>query len=1395
MASAAPPMKWEPDIAPESNRSLNQQPVGRSSPVRQNSLHAGNVLAPAGTSQASDTSVSIGTSLGRPEEVSNEYGDSQTPTPPHFQSPPPATPLQQGTSGSSGTSAGDWSPHPKLSQQNSVEKVQAVASNPPVDPTSCNGPHSIAALQEKLYQLTSQTTEALAAQQSKSEEVKAAAAAVNEIPVSEGGTGADGKSYTMGVSSHEVMGEGTQLGGIEGSTRGDDERLRAMGDVRRTDECEVNLNCGIMTQSVPMPVPLQASQVPLQSNQMPVHTSTAIPASCLTYHPLAVGSISLPTSGFTGALPYWTASPSPSTSSVASPQSSSVSEQHGVPQSHHPLSHILSSAQVPLLCSSSSASSSHSATPHAPVSYDVNMQTLQQKLASISMTGAQPLGPLSPQSTLHSSVVAGTIPHHQTIEGVAVVQHQVSTPPVLTPSPVRDLTPMGVPAATLPPEMTGPERPHHLEVVDEAHMIPQAQVPTSFPPSMSSADREGSAFSAVIVDGVHLAEGYVETEAGGQIDSAPSAMPPQVLEVGGTGKEEAGRMRTRPAAIDLHDLEQELAKIHTSYRRGETPAVAAANQVMQQPPILPIPPISGQHTPLPAPTMGYQHPEFPAPQLSSQLPANDYLFISMSQPLATSTQQSAYIPSVVQYQEYQEFKPIARDTKVVEGTTGEQIAPSREFHSIASQIGDYAAVGISSLAACQVLGSQETVREFVGDQRPDMGMLPHPTPVITPLMECSANNTPESLKEDFETGKDKEYEREGSSGAVNNSEATKLPPVRKISRFQVSIVPEQPSGPEVSETGQAESSTAKTVTQSNVSENQTHKPSVMEVRRGRFSVVTHPDLSLLKDGEPSKPKAKAATDPEDEEDEGVADWKESDEELVGRVKGDDRIGWREPSSPKRTKAQPHPSPSHPLSQNMRANTSTLLAPPTWHPYQQTHQDGGQMSPQFTFPQPVIRSQHHRQRMVSCVMDYGSGEANQEYWQYPQKSWSHWNPGDDTHTEEFAPEVKEDSHHLRRQFAVDNPESYSTVPLSPHSPTVPPFHSKHSHFIPHVSQASGLPRTNSLGDFNKEPSLVGNIPKQRPQLTIPTVIQPCPSRTTDSGNPPLQRWVSFNDLEFAGRGPPQSPGGHRRRMLPELPKTFNSHPSSTPLSRSSSMHHLPERSSGYQRSCSVGPMSIELDHISPAKVPTPIRTSPHAHPRNMGGDEPRHLLVARLKQAKSMVDLAPGQSLPTSFNFREEPKGEWGQEQNPYLQVPTTPTETRGSQPHSHYHTVHAGMRSEKWMHPRWDDSREWKNSLHMREDQRESFASQGEDMECPLQRSTGYRNRPEDVFEEEWDDISNPLPSSVGFTPLSIQRDRLARLAENLSRHPDPEDIRRSCGHRSPTMKSLAASFDLGKSM
>ncbi|KAF4527261.1 hypothetical protein B566_EDAN006980 [Ephemera danica] len=57
-----------------------------------------------------------------------------------------------------------------------------------------------------------------------------------------------------------------------------------------------------------------------------------------------------------------------------------------------------------LLMSGNTPVASHPATPHQSQSYDAYMQTLQQKLASISMPGGQPLGPLSPQSTMHANM-------------------------------------------------------------------------------------------------------------------------------------------------------------------------------------------------------------------------------------------------------------------------------------------------------------------------------------------------------------------------------------------------------------------------------------------------------------------------------------------------------------------------------------------------------------------------------------------------------------------------------------------------------------------------------------------------------------------------------------------------------------------------------------------------------------------------------------------------------------------------------------------------------------------------------------------------------------------------------------------------------------------------------
>nr|CAD7446152.1 unnamed protein product [Timema bartmani] len=69
----------------------------------------------------------------------------------------------------------------------------------------------------------------------------------------------------------------------------------------------------------------------------------------------------------------------------------------------------LTSQPSELLLTTTGTPPSHPATPHVQQSYETYMQTLQQKLASISMPGGQTLGPLSPQSTLHAGVASATV--------------------------------------------------------------------------------------------------------------------------------------------------------------------------------------------------------------------------------------------------------------------------------------------------------------------------------------------------------------------------------------------------------------------------------------------------------------------------------------------------------------------------------------------------------------------------------------------------------------------------------------------------------------------------------------------------------------------------------------------------------------------------------------------------------------------------------------------------------------------------------------------------------------------------------------------------------------------------------------------------------------------------
>ncbi|GLH05066.1 Nuclear receptor-binding protein homolog [Gryllus bimaculatus] len=212
---------------------------------------------------------------------------------------------------------------------------------------------------------------------------------------------------------------------------------------------------------------------------------------------------------------------------------------------------------------------SHPATPHLQHSYDTYMQTLQQKLAFISMQGGQNLGPLSPQSTLHAVMTGSSIP-------------SVSTDVPVTCAPRVEQAESIQATSAMPNVSTGPQ---HVVIAATAGHV----------------DSSGTNSSGVM-------------------------SPSQSL----TREELLRQSRPRPAAIDLHDLQQELAKIHVGHRRdlqshlsvSQTPTssqqIPTPHQVSQQASLLTTVqnlPVSQLATPLPVVTA----PSFPSPAPQSSL--------------------------------------------------------------------------------------------------------------------------------------------------------------------------------------------------------------------------------------------------------------------------------------------------------------------------------------------------------------------------------------------------------------------------------------------------------------------------------------------------------------------------------------------------------------------------------------------------------------------------------------------------------------------------------------------------------------------------------------------------------------------------------------------------------
>ncbi|KAL0277213.1 UNVERIFIED_CONTAM: hypothetical protein PYX00_004572 [Menopon gallinae] len=259
---------------------------------------------------------------------------------------------------------------------------------------------------------------------------------------------------------------------------------------------------------------------------------------------------------------------------------------------------------------------SQPATPHIHLSYQAYMQSLQQKLASMSMVGSHNMGPGSPHAVFQN--VAAHSEQHLTIpEGMetpAVLVQPIATQPI-TFQPITTITnldkePEGLmsnilvtqplnltnqciatscdkecPTVNVQPGQTITVLPEiQGQRVSQDVNIPQFQ--TQALPSFQGV-KYGQIVQPVLGGQMNMQPGSINLQQlptaqiiqpiapyqiNQQIQPGPNVVAVQPVTMissrpvqDAETKEE--KPRIRPAAIDLHDLEQELSKIHASAPR------------------------------------------------------------------------------------------------------------------------------------------------------------------------------------------------------------------------------------------------------------------------------------------------------------------------------------------------------------------------------------------------------------------------------------------------------------------------------------------------------------------------------------------------------------------------------------------------------------------------------------------------------------------------------------------------------------------------------------------------------------------------------------------------------------------------------------------------------------
>ncbi|RZF44253.1 hypothetical protein LSTR_LSTR003893 [Laodelphax striatellus] len=200
---------------------------------------------------------------------------------------------------------------------------------------------------------------------------------------------------------------------------------------------------------------------------------------------------------------------------------------------------------------------SHPATPHAQTSYDMYMQTLQQKLASISMHNGQQLGPLSPQSTLHLTAGGNASGGESLAASVSETGLVVDTGGVAS-CPASASAPLLVAASAPPPP------PSATEPATGASQAPVAvEVAATNPPIPSSLPTDVSQPISVHTQAVLKTQ--LTTDSGMPSPVAKEDKPSADSKAAAAATAASSGPAVRPThapLADFHNLEQELAKLH-----------------------------------------------------------------------------------------------------------------------------------------------------------------------------------------------------------------------------------------------------------------------------------------------------------------------------------------------------------------------------------------------------------------------------------------------------------------------------------------------------------------------------------------------------------------------------------------------------------------------------------------------------------------------------------------------------------------------------------------------------------------------------------------------------------------------------------------------------------------